>query len=178
MALENSKQVTGSTWSVKEPTKIVFRKQSENSARSGSEQSQHMFNRLVQRRASQETYRTKTRNTVQAQFNTSSEQIKLPDFGPRQQNDRGNNHKRGSVQVTNSHIPIKAMGYLQLVDEPALKQVVDKFGGHEFQTQFRSPLNKKTLFLSQIRQVSRKHDTKFVSNYMNKRNSLPISNDI
>ena len=58
-------------------------------------------------------------------------------------------------QINNSHVPTKALDYLQLVDEPNLEKVVSQFNGHQFLSQFRNPLRTQSLFLSQVRQLGR-----------------------
>ena len=42
--------------------------------------------------------------------------------------------------MINTHLPAKALNYLQMVDEPSVDGVISKFGGHSFQEQFKKPL--------------------------------------
>ena len=43
-------------------------------------------------------------------------------------------------KIRNSHVPDMTVNYLQMVDEPGVKQVVSRFSSHEFKGCFKAPL--------------------------------------
>ena len=112
------------------------------------------------------TERQRSRN-VNKRLSLEKEEVRvrLPSFGP-------NSRKRTHIQnineasfktqppqplaeVKNSHVPTRALDYLQFVDEPGIKDVVSKFNNFQHQSQFKNPLRQQTLYLNQVRHASR-----------------------
>ena len=56
-------------------------------------------------------------------------------------------------KITNCHVPLNAIDYLQMVDEPGAERVVQKFANYEYQDTFKNPLGKQqeTIFLAHMK---------------------------
>lgn len=117
----------------------------------------------VQRQVLSRQVSRTTRNTVTQR---SEEAIHLPEFGSKQNYETIINSKKrlaqtqnvdslGSQVIGNSHVPLKALDYLQLVDEPGVQKIVSQFSSHQYQAQFNKPLPQKTLFLNHVQSINR-----------------------